>query len=102
MGCAGTYHVNDAATENLLIARKKGRKGAQIELLDDGECMFTSTSGAANLKVDQIIRLDFEAGVANSSLRQFFLPVNQRRLCFKSLRLFTDQNSRVCIASVSI
>lgn len=66
MGCQGTYHVNDAASENLLVARKTGRRGADVEVLDDGECMFTSSSAAKHLKVDQIVRLDFEEGRAKT------------------------------------
>jgi len=62
LGCKGTFHVHDAATENLVMARKVGSSGADVEVLDDGECMFSKTSAGAKLRVGQILRLDFEEG----------------------------------------
>jgi hypothetical protein len=40
----------------------RGRGGAEVEVLDDGECMFSKTSAGGKLKVGQVLRLDFEEG----------------------------------------
>jgi hypothetical protein len=60
LGCEGTFHVLDAITENLVLAQRK--KAVQVEVLDDGECMFIKSSAGGNLREGQILRLDFEEG----------------------------------------
>jgi hypothetical protein len=41
----------------------RGRRiGAEVDVLDDGECMFSKTSAGGKLKVGQVLRLDFEEG----------------------------------------
>ena len=41
----GTFHVHDAVVENLVLARRKAAAAAsEVDVLNDGKCMFSRTS----------------------------------------------------------